>query len=93
MEFRLFVDLAISAAPALAAAAAREREREGGGGDEKGTKQLELDVKLDSSEYGEGSSGMQRRGTLMSRDGPAPLPPSGSILDDPDLVWTEVRNR
>ena len=31
------------------------------------------------------------RGTRFSSSGPAPLPESGSILDDPELLWAEVR--
>ena len=31
-----------------------------------------------------------RQGTLLSSAGPGALPAGGSILEDPDLVWTEV---
>ena len=32
----------------------------------------------------------KNRGKLLSIAGPPPAPPTGCILDDPELVWTEV---
>lgn len=81
MEFSIHVGLAIAAARSLMEADTTAQDSEL-------STPSHTTLSHKKAYKTEGSS--LNRGVLLTSAGPAALPPTGNILDDPDLVWTEV---